>query len=406
MKKKFPKNPKYTQIALYVFLTVGALMILWHLVSSSANLWTSFKEVFDFLWRSVSVIVAGVVTGYILSPAVVLFEKLLNKIFSGKKTADKKKSVDKKRANKKEKRIRLSAIAIVYIILAGIIVSIIIFIIPPLTENIIDFSDSLPGYIDTSIKWYDDNLKDSPLFTSEYTKNIMENTRVTLMERINEIAVSVVSAIANSLFSIFTGIVRVIIAFIIAFYYLLSSKDVVAGISEFGRMKLGNEQATAVGSFMKSVDNVFGKYISAKLLQILIIFLIAQTFFLILGVSLSTLMAFILAVANIIPYVGGFIGMVPPVLISLLEDPIKAIWVFGSIQIIQFIDGYVIQPFLIGDKMGLSPFWSLAVIIIGGNLFGFTGVLLSIPVAAVIGVLIRQYIKTQKKKLKEEASIK
>ena len=67
-----------------------------------------------------------------------------------------------------------------------------------------------------------------------------------------------VSTIANSLFSIFTGIVRVIIAFIIAFYYLLSSKDVVDGISEFGRMKLGKEQATAVGSFMKSVDNVFG----------------------------------------------------------------------------------------------------------------------------------------------------
>ena len=149
-----------------------------------------------------------------------------------------------------------------------------------------------------------------------------------------------------------------------------------------------------------------GKYISAKLLQVLIIFLIAQTFFLILGVSMSTLMAFVLAVANIIPYVGGFIGMLPPVLISLIEDPIKALWVYGSILIIQFVDGYVIQPFLIGDKMGLSPFWSLAVIIIGGNLFGFTGVLLSIPVAAVIGVLVRQYIKAQKKKLREESSIK
>ena len=222
MKKKFPKDPKYTQIALYVFITIGALMILWQLVSSSANLWTSFKEIFDFLWSSISIIVAGVVLGYILSPAVVLFEKLLNKAFK------RKKALKEKRSKKRGKRIRLISIAIVYVILAATIVSIVVFIIPPLTENIIDFSASFPDYIDKAISWYDANLKESPLFTSDYTKNIMENARTTLMERINEIAVTVVSAIANSLLAIFTGIIRFVIAFIIAFYYLLSSKDVVA----------------------------------------------------------------------------------------------------------------------------------------------------------------------------------
>lgn len=394
MFKKFPKDSKYTKIALYAFLTIGALMVLWRLILSTNNLWTSFAEVFNFLWGAIATIVAGLILGYILSPAVTFFEKVFNKLFN------------KKKAAKRKKRLRLVSIAILYVLLILVIVSVVVFIIPPLVDNIIQFSEYLPDYIDKVVEWYDANLKDSPLLTSEYTRDIVENSRNTATERINEIALSVVTTLANSIFSIFSSIIKFVIAFIIALYYLLSSNDVVSGVSEFGRLKLGKEKANSVATFLQSVDWVFGKYISAKLLQIAIIFIIAQIFFLILGVSLSTLMAFILALANIIPYVGGFIGMIPPILISLLEDPWKALWVFIAIQIIQVIDNYVIQPFLIGDKMGLSPFWVLVVVIIGGNLFGFTGVLLSIPVAAVISILIKRYVNSQKRKLEMEAKVK
>ncbi len=394
MFKKFPKDPKYIKISLYTFITAGALMILWRLLTSSANLWTSFSEAFSFLWGSIATIVAGLILGYILLPGVTNIEKLFNKIFN------------KKGKEKKSKRIRLVSIIVLYVILVTGILSIVIFIIPPLVDNIVQFSDYLPGYIDKATQWYDSNLKDSPLFTSEYTKNIVENSQAAFEEHINEIALTVVTTLANSLFSIFSGIIKFVIAFIIAFYFLLSAKDVVAGVSEFGKTKLGEQKAASLGSFLESVDLVFGKYISAKLLQIFIIFIIAQVFFLIIGVTMSTLMAFILALANIIPYVGGFIGMIPPVLISLLESPIKAIWVFAAVQVVQFIDNYIIQPFLIGDKMGLSPFWALVVVLIGGNLFGFIGVLLSIPVAAVIKVLVRKYIDVQKSKTEGQAGVK
>ena len=394
MFKKFPKDSKYTKIALYSFLTIGALMILWRLLISSNNLWASFTEAFSFLWGSIATIVIGLILGYILSPGVSSVEKIFNKIFN------------KKNKPKKTKLIRFFSIIVLYVFLIAGILSIVVFIIPPLVENIIQFSDYLPEYIDKVTQWYDGNLKDSPLFTSDYTKNIMENSQITFEENINEIALTIVAALANSLFSAFSSIIKFAIAFIIAFYYLLSSKDVVTGVSEFGKMKLGETRASSMGTFLRSVDLVFGKYLSAKLLQIFIIFLIAQAFFLILGVTMSTLMAFILALANIIPYVGGFIGMIPPVLISLLENPIKAIWVFAAIQIIQFIDNYVIQPFLIGDKMGLSPFWSLVVVLIGGNLFGFIGILLSIPIAAVIKILVDRYINSQKRKIENKSKIK
>ena len=394
MKRKFPKDPKYTKVALYTFLTIGALMILWRLMQSSTNLWTSFTEALNFLWSSIRTIVFGLILGYILSPGVSLFEKWLNKFFN------------KKELPKREKRLRILSIVLLYIILITGIALIIIFIIPPLTSNIVQLADSLPGYIDRVIEWYDNNLKDSPLFTSEYTQDIVDSSTTTLTDQINTIAITVVTTLATSIFSIFSSIVRFVIAFVIALYYLLSSKEVVKGVSEFAGLKLGKERSASIGTFLRSVDWVFGKYISAKLMQIFILFIIAQTFFLILDVQLSTLMAFILAVANIIPYVGGFIGMVPAILISLMESPLKALWVFIAVQIIQFIDNYIIQPFLIGDKMGLSPFWALIVVIIGGNLFGFIGVLLSIPIAAVIRILIRRYVKSQKQKIEMEAKVK
>jgi len=105
MFKKFPKDSKYTKIALYTFITIGALMILWRLIISSENLWTSFKDIFAFLWGSVATIAAGLILGYILSPGVSFIEKLLNKFF------------DKKQKPKRTKKLRLISIALVYIIL-------------------------------------------------------------------------------------------------------------------------------------------------------------------------------------------------------------------------------------------------------------------------------------------------
>lgn len=394
MKKKFPKDPKYTKIALYVLITVGALMIFWHLIISSNNLWISFSEVLSFLWDSIATIILGLVFGYILSPGVSFFQKVLSKIFK------------KKLSPKSKKRIRNISIGIMFILLSLIIVLMILFIFPPLIANIIQFSESLPEYFDKGIEWYDNNLKDSPLFTSEYTETIIKNSKTAFIEQINNIVLSIITSFATSMFSIFSSMFRFVLALIIAFYYLLTSADVKDGVAEFLKLRYGKKRTASIGEFLKSVDWVFGKYISAKLLQIIIIFSIAQVIFLALDVNLSTLMAVILALTNVIPYIGSFIGMIPPLIIALIDDPQKALWVFVSLMALQFVDGYIIQPFLIGDKMGLSPFWVIVVVLVGGNLFGITGILLSIPIAAVIRILIRKYLKAQRDKLEMETNIK
>ena len=91
----------------------------------------------------------------------------------------------------------------------------------------------------------------------------------------------------------------------------------------------------------------------------------------------------IVGVTNIIPFFGPFIGAIPSVFILLLEDPIEAVYFVIIIIVIQQLDGNVIGPKIVGNAIGISSFWVLISVLIGGGLFGFPGMALGVPVFAV-----------------------
>lgn len=93
-----------------------------------------------------------------------------------------------------------------------------------------------------------------------------------------------------------------------------------------------------------------------------------------------------------IPYFGPFVGAVFPILMTLIYNPIKAFWVAIFLLIIQQIDGNIIGPKVMGDYVGLSPLWIISAVLVGGSLFGFIGVFLSVPIAAILKIYIDKYI--------------
>ena len=103
-------------------------------------------------------------------------------------------------------------------------------------------------------------------------------------------------------------------------------------------------------------------------------------------------LSFIIFLTNIIPYFGPFIGAVPPIIMTLAYNPIKAFWVAVFILVLQQIDGNFIGPKIMGDQVGLSPLWIISSVLIGGSLFGIIGVFLSIPIAAIIKYSIDKYV--------------
>lgn len=385
--KRFKGDPKYTKIAIYVVVTVAALLIINKLIGSSENLWESTREFFRFIFKALKPLITGMILAYILLPGVEGAEKGLSKIF---------------RKDKFQKLCKGLSLFFVYLLLIALIFAGVYLVIPSVGQNIAELFKNAPDYFETVEKWYLEEVSTNEIFNNEFIQKAIQDGLITINENINEYLAKAIAGIATFTFSVITGIISALLSLIISFYLISGRAKLAHEIVSTSNAYIGEKRTTSIRSFLKAVDWVFGKYISAKIIEIIIVFVMCQIAFLLLGVPYSTLMALIVAITNIVPFIGPIIGLIPPVLVTLLESPIQSLWVLGVVLVIQAIDAYLIQPYFIGDKMGLSPFWVLVSVIIGGGLFGVWGILLSVPVAAVLRILIKQYARRRNRKAKVE----
>jgi predicted PurR-regulated permease PerM len=332
------------------------------------------------------VVVFGLILSYILQPLTAGIFRLETRIFK------------KCKSKKAQKRMFNISVLLVYVLLFAAIMAIISFIIPGLIRNITELANNMESYIDETTKWYDENLKDSPFMKSMYMEDFWVNLQKNIETTVKENILKVAEGLAGGIFSAVGAIFNFSLIIAISIYSLFNIENIKKGIIEFLTIRFGKERTGKTRSLVQSVDWVFGKYISAKLIQTIIMFIITQIVFAFMGVKFSTLLALFVAVCNIIPFIGPIIGAIPAVVFSLFDSVGLAIGVIIAILIIQQIDAYVIDPFLVGDKMGLSPFWVISGVVISSNLFGLLGVILCVPVMAVIRLLIKQYITREKEK--------
>ena len=328
------------------------------------------------------------IVAYILMPASNIFERGLKKIFKKPKFS---------------KLVRVLSLVFVYLLVILAIVACVYFVIPSIVQNIGEFIKNVPDYFETVNDWYFEEVAPSEIINNDYTQQAIQTGIEKFNEGLNEYLIKAVSGIASFTFSVVSGIVTALLALVISFYVVSGRRKIAGELSIMSSAYLGENRTEKIKDFLKSVDWVFGRYISAKLVQIILIFSLCQIAFLIIGAPYSTFLSIIIALTNVVPFIGPIIGAVPAVLITLLENPILALWVLGAILVIQTIDAYIFQPLFIGDKMGLSPFWVLVSVLVGGGLFGITGILLSVPVAAVIKLLIKKYVLSRKRRDEDKA---
>lgn len=375
---KFDFDRKYFKICLYAFLTVAALLLFHRILQASDNIWQSVVHGISFLLALLSPFIIAIVIAYILSPAVSGIESLFSKIF-------KKESQTKGR--------KLAALLIVYAATVTIIILTISYVMPGLVRNIGELLRNLPMYIEEIDKFYRNSVLTYPLFASETVQKTF-NAQLNLFNaNLATYMASTVTGITSFVLRLLSSIASFIIGLVLSFYLLNEREIIIASFSRLMKARLGDKRSSSVMSFLTAVDRVFGRYISAKLLISLVLFALTFVTFSFLHVRYVVLMSAIVALSTLVPYIGPFIGAVPPIVLSLLDSPQKAIYVGISIIVIHLVDGYFIEPYVFSDQMGLSPFWILLSIIVGGGLFGLWGVLLAVPVAAVIKLLIVRYIR-------------
>ncbi len=275
-----------------------------------------------------------------------------------------------------------------------LILFIIVFIwglVPIISQNISDFMKSLPGVLDGLAKFVVDlekRLEEGPLalMVSQISlKNILDPSLGRMGNLINNLS--------NYIMVFLKGLSQVIVGMIISIYMLLNKEHIKSTVFRFMRIRLNPSREKRIGDFIRKADKTFGGFLVGKLIDSMIIGLIAFIGFIILRVPYPVLMAIIIGVTNIIPYFGPLIGGAPVVIFLFFISPQQAIITGIFIFALQQVDGYVIGPRILGESLGISPFWVILGVTIGGGFFGLVGMILGVPTLALINSEFMDYLE-------------
>ena len=144
-------------------------------------------------------------------------------------------------------------------------------------------------------------------------------------------------------------------------------------------------------------NETFGKFLSGKILDSAIIGILAYIVLKICNMPYTLLISVVIGITNIIPFFGPFIGAVPSFIIILFVSPEKALWFLLIVFILQQVDGNIIGPKILGDSIGISAFWILFSIMVAGEILGFVGMVIGVPLFAVIYSLFKDFINEKLK---------
>lgn len=201
--------------------------------------------------------------------------------------------------------------------------------------------------------------------------------------------------------SIVSKVAAFLIAFAFALYILLQKE------------KLGRQVRTVLFAFVRRgraeaalevcafTYRTFAGFLAGQCVEALILGGLFVVFMLILKIPYALLMGVVIGVTALVPVFGAFVGCGAGVILIFLEDPVKALVFLILFLVLQEIEGDLIYPHVVGNSVGLPPIWVLAAVSVGGSLMGVTGMLVSIPLAAVIYALFREivYLKLRQKKI-------
>ena len=276
------------------------------------------------------------------------------------------------------------------VVIVGLIVSIllsILIIVPVLEAQVVSFVRKIPTY--ANAPW----LRVQPLF--DYVKEyIHENQLANIKEALSQQSMSFVNELGNTLMNLFSqgAVLFDIVSFmiitpVVTFYLLADWEVIVAKIKKL----FPRRNAPFIEEKMAELDMTLSAFVRGQAIVCLFLALFYGIGLSVIGIDLGFGIGFISGLLSFIPYVGSLTGFFLSLLMAFTQSAewsllIGILLVFG---IGQFFEGYVLTPKLVGDKVGLHPAWVIFALFAGGSLFGFLGVLLAVPVAAMLGVLIR-----------------
>lgn len=284
---------------------------------------------------------------------------------------------------------RILATLIVFILAIGFLILFFSIIIPNTVDSVRQFSTNIAVYSDTFISYTKDFAYRMNI-SEKQVEQMLINFDIT--KKITSIVTESIPKIASYSYSFVKGFINLILAFVSAFYILLDRETLVKGIKKLNYSVFDKNFANYLTLWTNDAKTVFEQYIVGNIIDSFIVGVLCYVVILFLKIPYTNMIALIIGVTNVIPVFGPFLGAIPVIIILCLIDPLSALIFAIVIFIIQQIDGNIIKPIVLGDKLGMSGFWILFSVTVGGALFGVVGMFLGVPIFALIYAGIHDYI--------------
>lgn len=291
------------------------------------------------------------------------------------------------------------SVLITYLLILGIIIFIIYIVTPNIANNIADLIPNISGYFRITQDFIQNKIYEIDFLKEYGIIDYLESSTSTIFEELSIVIKTSLNEFLKQAINITSGVFKIILSMTIAVYMLLdkyrfrvTSKRLLYAVFE-------KNKADKIMSLVIETNDIFSRYLVGKLLDSFIIGILCYLILSIIDIKYALLISVIVGITNMIPYFGPFIGAIPAVFITLFSSPVKALYVAIAILVLQQFDGLYLGPKILGEKVGIRPFWIITAITIGGGMFGVLGMLLAVPVVAVIKAIFDRYVE---KRLKEK----
>ena len=376
-------NKKYTTMAVYALIVIALSTVLVNFLWRTHQFQAWFSRILDISMP----FLIGAALAYIINFVLVFYE---SKVFSGMK-----------------KHRRKVSILFSYLTVIVVLLLILQVLVPQLSESIMQFVEGIPEYSQALMEFLDGVFERFRL--SGDIREYLNSRLVEIVQTIENFVRNTAPAFLKSLMTIASGVTNLFLGFIVSIYILSEKERFGGGVKRLLFTIFKAPHAKIFIRLTQRADRIFGRYLKGVLIDSLIVGALMTVSMFIFRIPYALLIGFLVAISNTIPYFGPFIGAIPSAIIVFFVSPIKALWFLILLVVIQQIDGNFIAPKILGESIGLSPFWVLFSTLVFGNIFGITGMILGVPVFAfilsIINNLIEAHLRRKSLPVKPESYI-
>lgn len=348
----------------------------------------NFRYVLSFVgdvFSALTPFIIGAMIAYVLNLPAKKLEKFISKCKLGF-------------IRKKSKILSIAGVYVIFLLIAGILVR---TVIPNLYNNIIDLYNNIIPFTQNVLAELDDLQEKIGVTFIEINGDTAKSTVQNLLNKFN---IAEFGKYAEGALSFTSGLFNVFIALIVSIYMLIDKESLMASFNRFSAIVVPKGKQTAVREFLSRTNKIFSDYIYSCVLDSCIVAVLATVVLSLLGVRYSIIFGTFIGICNLIPYFGAIVSNCLTVAVTIFTGGVmKAVWTAGSLFVLAQIDGNVIGPRIMGNKLEVRPLWIIFSVTLGGGLFGVAGMLLSVPVMMVARMIISEFFDNAEKKKQERS---